>query len=160
MANDDTPTVSLESEGEIDWFAMGRNDVAGADAVHEVNVQGSKALLQGRRVDAADQQEIDDTYSSFTDAVNMSPSDLRDWSDHDCSDKASVKPGEVRQRVIGLLETAKEDWGEQEVRDANRVISFVSRMRGMEQGDGTEDCPSDRDISLMNWGYRPDGVSL
>lgn len=119
-----------------------------------VNTDGSGAA------EAASQDAVDEAYQKFTDTVNMSASDLRDWSDHDCSDRASNNPTEVRQRVLNLLETDKADWGTDEVDAANRVVSFVSRMRGMEQGEATEDCPSDRDISLMNWGYRPGSVSL
>ena len=159
----DDPTVRLESGEEIDWLAEGRRNVEGMEpdeAVRELSMQATKPLLQKGHVEGADQSEIDDTYQQFTDTVNMTASEIRDWGDHDCSDTASVKPQEVRDRVVNLLETPKEDWGDEEVDDANRVISFVSRMRGVEQGEATEDCPSDRDISLMNWGYRPDGVSL
>lgn len=158
------PTVELETGEEIDWLRQGRHRIHGMEpdeAVREICIAATKPLLQKGHVEGADQQEIDDTYSEFKDTVNMTASEIRDWGDHRCSDKASVKPEEVRQRVIDLLETPKEDWGDEEVDNANRVISFVNRMRGVEQGEpAAEGCPSDRDISLMNWGYKPDSVDL
>jgi hypothetical protein len=153
------PTVDLEEPGEIDWLRESRR--GGQSGITEAELQDTEGLLQSATVEGeADDDEVDEVFSDFMDEVNMSVSEIRDWGDHDCSDKASVKPQEVRDRVVNLLETDKGDWGQAEVDAANRVISFVSRMRGMEQGEGTEDCPSDRDISLMNWGYRPDGVDL
>jgi hypothetical protein len=54
------------------------------------------------------------------------------------------------------LSKKKEDWTTKDAEDANRTISFVSRMRGSEQGEpAAEGCPSKRDISLKNWAYDP-----
>lgn len=159
------PTVDLESGEEIDWLRHGRNRTGAeaAEARREFTIQATKELLQTperpwRDVAAKD---VDDAYQQFTDAVNMTASEIRDWGDHECSDKASVKPDEVRQLVIRLLETPKDNWGYQEVEQADRAVSFISRMREAEKDDpAAKDCPSDRDISLMNWGYMPDGADL
>jgi hypothetical protein len=156
---DEPIEIDLETEEEIDWFKYGRK--RGAEvAVRELNARGEKPLIQGVHVEGADADEIDEAHDRFTSAVNMTATELREWADHECSDKASINPQEVRQRVLNLLETPKDDWGDATVSDANQVVSFISRMRGVQQGGGTEDCPSDRDISLMNWGYRPSGVDL
>jgi len=160
-----THNVNLETGEEIDWLRNGRlgraAEAGGVEAaVLELNKQAEPPLIQGVHVEGATADDIDEAYSKFTDAVNMTASELRDWSDHACSDEASLNPDTVRQRVLNLLETPKEDWGDAEVDDAGQVSQFIARMRGMEQGDSSGDCPSDRDISLMNWGYRPDGVSL
>jgi hypothetical protein len=54
------------------------------------------------------------------------------------------------------LSKKKEDWTTADAEDANRTISFVSRMKGAEQGKpASEGCPSKRDISLKNWAYDP-----
>ncbi len=59
---------------------------------------------------------------------------------HDCGDDSSEQ----------------EDWTTADAEDANRTISFVSRMKGAEQGKpASEGCPSKRDISLKNWAYDP-----
>lgn len=88
--------------------------------------------------------------------VNMSASDLRAWSENECSALASLDHDAVIRRNLRLLETPADEWDQRDARDANRAISFISRMRGAEQGEpAREGCPSKRDISLINWGYDP-----
>ena len=98
---------------------------------------------------------IDDVYSKYHDLVNMSYSELKAWSETDCSKKASLDRGPIN-RNLNLLSKKKEDWGADEVKSANRTISFISRMKNMPQGEPvSKDCPSKRDISLKNWAYNP-----
>jgi hypothetical protein len=86
----------------------------------------------------------------------MSASDLKRWSDNECSRLASVDPDAVIKRNLRLLEKNKDDWNAKDITDANRAISFISRMRGMPKGDPVrEGCESKRDISLKNWAYNP-----
>jgi len=58
-----------------------------------------------------------------------------------------------------LLETNKSDWGEDEIEDANRTISFINRMKPNspdgDASDGANGCPTDWAISLLNWAYNP-----
>lgn len=147
-----------------DGYLVQRADRGGSDTqaerVRDVNGRAESKLIQGGRAEGATQDDIDTAVSKLDDAVNMTASELRDWSNHACSDEASLNPETVRQRVLNLLETPKSDWGDKEVDDTGQVVQFIARMRGMEQGDSSGDCPSDRDISLLNWGYRPDGVDL
>ena len=104
----------------------------------------------------ASQEEIDQRYEEFQDAVNMNASEIEEWGKDDCADQASENPQQVRDRVVGLLRTPKEEWGESEYEAAGRVISFVSRMSGVQGGDApSDDCPSKRTISLRNWGFDP-----
>ena len=89
-------------------------------------------------------------------SVNMSASELRAWSDNECSRKASVDASAVIERNLRLLETPADEWDARDARDANRTISFIARMRKAEQGEpAAEGCPSKRDISLRNWAYNP-----
>jgi HK97 family phage prohead protease len=121
-----------------------------------------RGMLEGRMSKDA----IGDRYSSFHNSVNMSADEIRRWGNSECSNLAS-RPEDggqggqrVRERVIKLLETPRADWGQTEFRMAGRVVNFVSRMRGNEQGEpAREGCPSKRDISLMNWGYNPNKKS-
>jgi hypothetical protein len=106
-----------------------------------------------------DQQEIDDVYSKYHATVNMSASELESWSNNECSKNASLDRSPI-ERNLKLLRTPKSQWGQNEVTQANRTISFVSRMKGAEQGEPTKTndgkaCPSKRDISLKNWAYNP-----
>ena len=104
----------------------------------------------------ADLQEvIDEVYAKYHDTVNMSYSELKAWSETKCSRLASLDRSPVN-RNLNLLSKKKADWSANEVKSANRTISFVSRMKNMEQGKPVnKECPSKRDISLKNWAYNP-----
>ena len=98
---------------------------------------------------------VDEVYAKYQDTVNMSFSELEAWSKSECSKLASLDRSPIN-RNLRLLKTKKEDWGANEVKAANRTISFVSRMKNMEQGQPVnKTCPSKRDISLKNWAYNP-----
>ena len=101
------------------------------------------------------QDTIDEVYAKYHKTVNMSYSELKAWSETDCSKKASLDRGPIN-RNLNLLSKKKSDWGAAEVKSANRTISFISRMKNMEQGQPvSKECPSKRDISLKNWAYNP-----
>ena len=108
-------------------------------------------------VEKLEQEELDDVYSKWRDAVNMSASELKAWNENPCSRKASVDAAAVIERNLELLETPKDRWDRRLVDNAKRTISFVARMRGAEQGEPVnEECQiSKRDISLKNWAYDP-----
>jgi len=98
---------------------------------------------------------INEVYSKYHDTVNMSYSQLKAWSETDCSKLASLDRSPIN-RNLNLLSKNKSEWGADEVKSANRTISFVSRMKNMEQGEPvSKTCPSKRDISLKNWAYNP-----
>ena len=108
-------------------------------------------------VEKLEQDELDAVYSSWRDAVNMSASELKAWDANECSRKASVDADAVIKRNLELLETPKDKWDRRLVDNAKRTVSFVARMKNMEQGEPvSEACPiSKRDISLKNWAYDP-----
>lgn len=98
---------------------------------------------------------INEVYAKYHDVVNMSYSELEAWSKTDCSKLASLDRSPIT-RNLNLLSKKKSEWGATEVKSANKTISFVSRMKNMEQGQPVSDkCPSKRDISLKNWAYNP-----
>lgn len=102
-----------------------------------------------------DQEEIDQVYTKYKEVTNMGYTELLNWSETECSKKASLDRSPI-ERNLRLLSTKKSEWTAKDVSDANRTISFVSRMKGAEQGEpAAEGCPSKRDISLKNWGYNP-----
>lgn len=109
-------------------------------------------------VELEEDESKDDVYSEWDDSVNMSASDLQKWSKNPCSRQASLEPQAVIKRNLRLLERNKEDWTSNDVEDAKRTISFISRMRGMRPDsprEGPHGCPSEWAISLMNWAYNP-----
>lgn len=180
---EDKLEVSLEDEGEEDEMEDEEEDMEEEEGMEDspmyddlnlyeltqeelvrlVEMMGHpeeelRSMLEGRTTKDA----IGDRYTAFRNAVNMSASEIRRWGESECSNLASRPEdggqggGRVRERVIKLLETPKSEWGQDEFRMAGRVINFISRMRGNEQGEPARDgCPSKRDISLLNWGYNP-----
>jgi hypothetical protein len=107
---------------------------------------------------SSDEDELDEVYDDWDDAVNMTASSLREWSGHPCSREASLDPVSVIRRNLELLDTNKSDWTTSHIDDAKRTISFISRMKGADTADldgGPYGCPSKRDISLMNWAFNP-----
>lgn len=108
------------------------------------------------RSKAVDPERRDEVYKKWRATVNMSASELESWSKNPCSRKASLNPAAVIARNLRLLRKSKASWDARDVRDANRTINFVSRMRGMPRGKpAVKGCPSKRDISLKNWAYNP-----
>lgn len=103
--------------------------------------------------------ELDEVYSKWENAVNMTDSEMTEWSEHPCADTASKDPEAVRSRNKMLLGTPKSEWDDEHIEAAKRTVSFISRMRGQkpespsEGGKGT--CPSEWAVSLLNWAYNP-----
>lgn len=103
----------------------------------------------------ASEEEIDERFTDYKAAVNMSASELERWSETECSKLASQDRGPVR-RNLELLRTNKADWTDKHYDWAGQTIAFIARMRKVEQGKPVrEGCPSKRDISLKNWAFDP-----
>lgn len=146
---------ALTTRDAIVREVFGEHDPMGGDEVE------SPEEIVERVVTAelsSDEDELDEVYEDWDDAVNMTASSLREWSGHPCSREASLDPVSVIRRNLELLETNKSDWTTSHIDDAKRTISFVSRMKGADTADldgGPYGCPSKRDISLMNWAFNP-----
>ena len=109
---------------------------------------------------SASMDELDEVYSEWEEAVNMTASELDEWADHPCAPKASVDPEAVLERNKRLLETDKAEWDTDDIADAKRTVSFIERMSDSankpdEPRDGPSGCPSKWAISLLNWAYNP-----
>ncbi len=100
-------------------------------------------------------EKLDEVYSKYKSVTNMGYAELEAWSKTECSKKASLDRAPI-ERNLRLLSKSKDEWTANDIDDANRTISFVSRMKGAEQGEpASEGCPSKRDISLKNWAFDP-----
>jgi len=107
----------------------------------------------------ATQEEIEARYDDYMGAVNMTYSELKAWSETECSTLASLDRSPI-ERNLELLQTNKADWTEKHYEDAGKTIAFINRMRENQAGDILEDsngnvCGSKRTISLLNWAYNP-----
>jgi hypothetical protein len=132
--NNDPPTVSLEHPEEIDWMTKGwqRASVSAVKAQLEFTVQTTKELLHtgARKGDPSD-ADIAAAHSNFRGAVNMAAT------------------------------TTTDDWAAEEVADARIVADFITRLRDTFRGDPvSEDCSPARDVTLMNWGYKPNSTEV
>lgn len=123
--------------------------------LQELLPQTDRFLLEGW------QEELDEVYREWKRWTNMTAEQLRRWSESPVSRMASLDPAAVIKRNLHLLETPKHKWGAKEIRDAKRTISFNQRMSGDDQGKNVrQGIPfSKRDISLINWAWRPPTVS-
>lgn len=143
---------------EVDPFEEGDRKFIGAALTElgsetpEDTAERMADVLERRRAE----EELDEVFASWRESVNMSASELERWAENECSRKASVDSRAVIDRNLNLLRKKKADWGSKEIKDAKRTISFIARMKGMEQGEpAVKGCPSKRDISLKNWAYDP-----
>lgn len=107
----------------------------------------------------ARQERIDEAFRRYHDTVNMGAAELERWAATECSRLASLDRAPI-ERNLRLLRKDKADWTIEDASDAMRTVSFVSRMRGAEQGEpARRGCPSRRDISLKNWAFDPGKVT-
>jgi hypothetical protein len=104
--------------------------------------------------------------------INMSLSELKKWSDNDARLGASLSREDAKEKgiksgfesleaIIRKKEKLKsgKEWTKNDYDNAKREISFVSRMKGMKNGEKMESGYSKRDVSLRNWGHDPKTAS-
>lgn len=137
--------MKLNTLNEVDWSGFRPTNISRAYSEAEVELQ-------------EDEDSLDEVWDEFNDKVNMTASELEQWSENPCSRQASVDPEAVIERNLRLLSKNKEDWTDSDIEDAKRTISFISRMipnEPEEPRDGPHGCPSEWAISLLNWAYNP-----
>jgi hypothetical protein len=103
----------------------------------------------------------DTVYRDFKDAVNMTPSQLRDWLDSDESKRVGQKSSQGSEsvghrsgrRIVELLGTKKADLTDSDFDHMRKVVGYVHRhLKQRPSGDVSE---TDWRYSLMNWGHDP-----
>ena len=111
----------------------------------------------------------DQAYDRFTDAVNMTSSELTKWLETDESKSVGMKAGgekktstsggesqghESGRLIVALLDKKKSDLTDADVKQMNRVSGYVHR--NLAQTPPKEDVEQSRwRYSLMNWGHDP-----
>ena len=100
------------------------------------------------------QDEIDETFKEYKASVNMSYSQLKKWSETECSKKASIGRTAIN-RNLTLLSKKKADWTSANATEARKAIAYIARARKQEQGKNvSKDCPYSKNyIALKNWAY-------
>jgi uncharacterized protein DUF3140 len=104
----------------------------------------------------------DDPTAEFTEAVNMSASELSKWLDTDESQSVGQKSesgsGESTghasgRRIVDLLKTAKADRTDADRAHMRKVVGYVHRHLAQRPSGDVTDTPWR--WSLMNWGHDP-----
>jgi hypothetical protein len=102
-----------------------------------------------------------DTREEFSDAVNMTASELRKWLDTDESKSVGDTGGtggestghEMGRHIVDLLGTKKADLSEADEKRMRKVVGYVHRhLAQRPSGDVTD---TRWRYSLMNWGHDP-----
>lgn len=94
-------------------------------------------------------------YDRYMSTVNMTYTELFNWSKTKCSKYASLSRFPI-MRNLRLLRKPFSKWNNRDKIDALRTISFINRMKGVKRGKiicGNK--YSRRDIALLNWAYNP-----
>ena len=100
------------------------------------------------------QEQINKVYDKYKAKTNMTFTELLIWSKNPVSKLASLDRSPIG-RNLRLLGKSKYNWSVKDVEDANKTISFISRMRKVKSGKKITEKLSKRDISLLNWGFNP-----
>jgi hypothetical protein len=101
-----------------------------------------------------------DTYRAFTDAVNMSASELETWLATDEAQAVGQKPDggesvghDSGRKIVKLLHTKKADLSDADEAHMRKVVGYVHRhLAQRPAGDVTD---TRWRYSLMNWGHDP-----
>lgn len=118
---------------------------------------------------AADTEERDEAYRQFSDAVNMTRSELSTWLESEESRSVGMRAGgekktgpggkesqghESGRMIVELLHKKKADLDDDDVKQMKRVAGYVHRH--LAQKPAKEDTEHSRwRYSLMNWGHDP-----
>ncbi|BCI53200.1 DNA-binding protein [Mycolicibacterium litorale] len=109
----------------------------------------------------AKDEDTEDTWSRFRDAVNMTAGELEKWLKTDESRSVGQKTdgGEATghasgRRIVDLLHTKRADLGDDDLAHMRKVVGYVKRHLAQRPPGDVEDTPWR--YSLMNWGHDPE----
>ena len=111
---------------------------------------------------ADETNDLDEVWPQWKDAVNMSASQLEKWLDTEESQSVGQKDQDGDEsvghrsgrRIIEILNTKRDDLGDDDVEHMHRVVGYVHRH--LAQRPSKEDIESSKwRYSLMNWGHDP-----
>ena len=100
------------------------------------------------------------TYREFQEAVNMAPKELEEWLEtpesksvgQDAGDGESVGHKSGR-RIVEIKRTNKDELTEDDYRHMRKVIGYIHRHKAQPPSSSIAD--SNWRYSLMNWGHDP-----
>jgi Protein of unknown function (DUF3140) len=136
----------------IDEDSIGTTEdvVAVEDKSINYEAETIKPVLIDKKAEAS--EEVDKVYSKYHSLVNMTASELEEWAKNPKSKLASISRLPIR-RNLNLLRKNKADWTDSDIKEANKVISYISRASAIGKGKVTKESePFGRnEIALRNW---------
>jgi hypothetical protein len=134
----------------------GGYDEGGVNTAFAEAVKEATFAEHGENVDMEELQEVYDEYQSL---MNMDEMDMEMWEEHPCSDKMVDGGEDHRDEFMMLSGQPMEEWDQENLQIANRVIAFIGEQMEMEPdnpGDGGPGtCPSRWAVNLLNRGHNP-----
>jgi DNA topoisomerase VI subunit B len=104
--------------------------------------------------------DADTVRKEFSDAVNMTASELERWLERDESKAVGQKDGggestghEMGRHIVDLLRTKKDDLTEKDLERMRKVHGYVARHGKQRPSGDVSETPWR--YSLMNWGHDP-----
>ena len=104
--------------------------------------------------------DVQDVWDDWQDAVNMTPSELGSWLDSDESKQVGQKDGggestghEAGRHIVRILEKKKDDLTDDDYAHMRKVVGYVKRHQAQGPDGDARDTPWR--YSLMNWGHDP-----
>ncbi len=104
-------------------------------------------------------KEKEDTYQTFQDNVNMSPSEIEDWLETEESKSVGQDSGDGEsighksgEKIIEIKGTKKADLTDEQYAHMKKVNSYVARHSAQEPKEVEG---SNWLYSLKNWGHDP-----
>ena len=105
-------------------------------------------------------ENLDDVWDEWQQAVNMSPRELERWLDTDQSKSVGQKNGggeatghKSGRRIVEILRSKKADLTTDDVAHMRKVVGYVHRHLAQRPSGDVEETPWR--YSLMNWGHDP-----
>lgn len=111
---------------------------------------------------AENQHDLDEVWTQWKDAVNMSPSRLETWLDTEESRSVGQKEPDGGEsvghasgrRIIRILGTRRDELTDEDMEHMRKVVGYVHRH--LAQKPSKEDIETSKwRYSLMNWGHDP-----
>ncbi len=130
-------------------------DANQTDLLDLINEMAGELISELKELkNAFSQEEIDETYTEYKASVNMSYSELKRWSESECSKKASIGRTAIN-RNLTLLSKKKADWTSANATEARKAIAYIARAKKQPQGKNvSEECHYSKNyIALKNWAY-------
>lgn len=125
-----------------------------AEAIEEKEFEGH--MGEGEEPDMDELEQVYDEYQSM---INMDENQMEMWEQHPCSDKGVDNGEDRRDEFMMLSGQPMEEWDEQNVQIANRVVAFIGEELNKDpenpESGGPGTCPSRWAVNLLNRGYNP-----